>query len=77
MTNGTIKVKTKLPAVAHTALMAAGVLKGDPFYRYNEVDWGWVGLTDWVFKTTIAVSDAEVADAAVLQFEGLDTVAEV
>ena len=28
--NGTIDVATNLPAVAHTALMAAGVLKGDP-----------------------------------------------
>jgi len=77
VSNGSIRVETKLPAVAHTALMAAGVLQGDPFYRYNELAWGWVGLTNWRFSTNVTLDDTEVAAASLLQIDGLDTVADV
>lgn len=75
--NGSVAVPTSLPAVAHTALLDAGVLKGDPFYRFNERDWSWVGLEDWRFNTSFALSQAEVAAAQVLQLDGVDTVAQV
>ncbi len=77
--NGTIDVPAKLPAVAHTALMAAGVLKGDPLYRFNERDWSWVALEDWTFEGTFSLAvDAQLLTAdAVLTMEGVDTIAAV
>ena len=70
----------KVPGVAHLALLDAGVLTGDPYYRYNELNWSWVAEADWTYHGTFAVDEADaglVDGGAVIKLEGLDTVAKV
>lgn len=57
--NRSIDVAATLPAVAHTALMAAGILDGDPLYRFNELDWQWVAEEDWTFEGTVFLDASE------------------
>jgi beta-mannosidase len=77
--NRTIDVPAPLPAVAHTALMAAGVLRGDPLYRYNERDWSWVALENWTFEGTftLGADDPLLKADSLLTMVGADTVATV
>ena len=48
--NGSIAVPATVPGVAHQALRNAGILPGDPLYRYNELDFGWVTRENWTFS---------------------------
>ena len=74
--NDSINVPANLPCVAHEALLAAGVLRGDPLYRFNELDWSWVAREDWTFETTFDCADAAHADQfRVLRMTGVDTIA--
>ena len=67
----------KVPGTIHTDLMDNGKIE-DPFYRLNERDVQWIDKTDWEYKTTFFV-DGEILrrEVAELEFEGLDTYAEV
>ncbi len=40
----------------HTDLMANKMIE-DPFYRTNEKDLQWIGLTDWEYKISFKVDD--------------------
>jgi beta-mannosidase len=77
--NGTINVPATLPATAHSALRAAGVLQGDPAFRYNEREWAWVAETAWVFQGTfdapLGVDTA--SNDTTLVLDGVDTVANI
>jgi beta-mannosidase len=66
-----------VPGTVHTDLLANGVIE-DPFYRTNEKEQQWIDKRDWEYKTTFVVPDELFSKAAIeLQFEGLDTYAEV
>ncbi|SEI51806.1 beta-mannosidase [Frateuria terrea] len=66
-----------VPGTVQTDLMAAGFAAG-PFVRDNEAAIQWVGLSDWVYRTTFTVDQATLARRhAELVFDGLDTFAEV
>lgn len=66
-----------VPGTVHTDLMANGKIE-DPYYRMNERDIQWIDKTDWEYKTTFYVG-AEILnkEVAELDFEGLDTYAEI
>lgn len=66
-----------VPGTVHTDLMTNGKIE-DPFYRLNERDVQWIDKVGWEYKTTFFV-DAPILNKAVaeLEFEGLDTYAEV
>lgn len=50
----------------------------DPFFGKNESDVQWVARTDWVYRKKLHLSDEFISqEAQVLDFKGLDTVAEV
>ncbi|HEV2622790.1 MAG TPA: glycoside hydrolase family 2 protein [Frateuria sp.] len=66
-----------VPGTVQTDLLAAG-LAVDPFLGENEKAIQWVGLSDWVYRTTFTVDTATLARRHVeLVFDGLDTFAEV
>lgn len=70
-------VPTTVPGEVHVALMAAGRIP-DPFIADNERQVMWVAETDWEFAGTVEVSGALLAEDRVeLQFDGLDTLADV
>lgn len=66
-----------VPGVVHTDLMANKIIE-DPFFRLNERGVQWVDKEDWVYKTTLNLSDELFAkDNIELYFKGLDTYADV
>lgn len=64
-----------MPGCVHTDLLAAGLID-DPYLDDNEERLGWIGRTDWTYRTDFVWSDDghEFTD---LCFDGLDTVATV
>jgi beta-mannosidase len=70
-------VPAVVPGVVHQALLDAGLIP-DPYLDDNESLLAWIGLVDWVYETTIEVTEAEAAEQRrELEFDGLDTVATV
>ena len=66
-----------VPGGVHTDLLNAGLIP-DPFYRDNEAKLQWIGLTDWEYRSTFAVSPEMLRRAHLdLVFDGLDTYADV
>ena len=43
-----------VPGQIHTDLLAAGVI-GDPYYRFNDVDYQWIALANWTYSRTFTV----------------------
>ncbi|WAR04162.1 MANBA-like protein [Mya arenaria] len=78
ISNGTMSaVPARVPGGVHTALMDAGILK-DPYFRKNDNEYRWVGLTNWTYTRSFQVSSALLDQRSIeLVCEGLDTVAEV
>ncbi len=66
-----------VPGCVHTDLLKNDLIP-DPFFRKNELDVKWVENSDWEYQTTFKVSDDMAAYSNLeLQFEGLDTYADV
>ena len=70
-------IPAQVPGVAHLSLMDAGLLKGDPLYRYNELEWSWVAEADWTYEGSFNSTSAEVGATGAVRLEGLDTIASV
>jgi beta-mannosidase len=71
-------VPASVPGVVHLDLLAAGVIP-DPYLDDNEAKLAWIGLVDWTYETSLAITGAELAahERHELVFDGLDTVATV
>ncbi|WP_203532632.1 beta-mannosidase [Draconibacterium halophilum] len=66
-----------VPGTVHTDLLANEKIE-DPFYRLNELDQQWIDKTDWEYKSTFMVDKSFLKrDKVVIDFEGLDTYADV
>lgn len=67
----------KVPGTVHTDLYANKVIP-DPFFGTNEKQLQWIENEDWEYQTTFSISETEIANQnAILQFDGLDTYADV
>lgn len=67
----------KVPGTVQQDLIDNGKLV-NPFYGMNEEKVQWVEKEDWVYRTSFEVTAEQLAyDAAVLEFEGLDTYADI
>lgn len=65
-----------VPGHVHVDLLHAGEIK-DPFWRDQAEDCQWVEDWDWSYSCEFYVDDDFDLDWAVLEFEGLDTFAEI
>ena len=66
-----------IPGTVHTDLFQNKLIP-DPFFGTNEKQLQWIENEDWVYQTEFQISKSELANENVLlQFEGLDTYAEV
>jgi beta-mannosidase len=66
-----------VPGTVHTDLMANKLIP-DPYYRDNEKKVQWVSQEDWEYQTSFDVSTSMFQMKNIeLQFEGLDTYADV
>ena len=80
VSNATREVPARVPGVVHQALLEAGVLQGDPLYRYNELAFSWVAEANWTYRARFDLNRTELRafdGGGTVQFEGLDTVASV
>lgn len=50
--NATVAVPNISALNTHLALIEDGVLQGNPYYRDNELRWGWVALDTWKYATS-------------------------
>lgn len=70
-------LSARVPGTVHQDLIRHGLLP-DPFYGRNEDSIQWVEKEDWEYKTVIRLTREQLQrEAAVLNFEGLDTYADV
>ncbi|MFN3969107.1 beta-mannosidase [Flavobacterium sp.] len=67
----------KIPGTVHTDLLANQLIP-DPFFGSNEKQLQWIENEDWQYQTTFTISKEELNHQnCMLQFNGLDTFAEV
>jgi beta-galactosidase/beta-glucuronidase len=69
-----------VPGNVHTDLMSAGLLEGDPYYRYNEVNMSWVTAKCWLYELDLPNSLFKSKydhDVLHIRANGLDNVATV
>jgi beta-mannosidase len=66
-----------VPGTVHTDLLNNKIIE-DPYYRLNERSVQWIDKVNWEYRTTLNLS-AEMAQKQniILEFEGLDTYADV
>ena len=70
-------IAAKVPGTVHTDLYSNKMIP-DPFFGSNEKELQWIENEDWEYQTTFSISKAELFNQnAILQFDGLDTYAEV
>jgi beta-mannosidase len=70
-------LKAKVPGTVHTDLFQNKIIP-DPFVGANEKQLQWIENEDWQYETTFTVSEKELkTENCFLQFDGLDTYAEV
>ncbi|RKS01554.1 glycoside hydrolase family 2 protein [Flavobacterium sp. 102] len=75
--NDTNWLPAKVPGTVHTDLLANQIIP-DPFFGANEKQLQWIENEDWQYQTTFAISKEELNHQnTILQFDGLDTFAEV
>jgi beta-mannosidase len=72
---GGVGVPATVPGCVHTDLLGEGVIP-DPLLGRNEELLGWIGETDWLYRTAFR-SDVDGFERVDLVCEGLDTVAEI
>ncbi len=76
-TNDSNWLPAKVPGCVHTDLMKNGIIE-DPYYRANESDVQWIDKKDWEYRDSFYVGENILEkDIVELNFEGLDTFADV
>jgi beta-mannosidase len=72
-----IRAKVQVPGTVFEALLENNIIE-DPFYGENEHEMKWVYESDWQYETEFNVDSSFLEHKNILlQFHGLDTVAEV
>jgi len=76
--NNSIVVSALVPGNVHMDLLRAGIITEDPYYRYNDVLYRWIGLDSWTYSRSFEVSKpVSTSKKLLLVCEGLDTVATI
>lgn len=64
------------PSEIHVELRKAGFIP-DPYIGFNEHQVQWIGDAEWLYKCEFGVGDADVGRRGILEFAGLDAIADV
>ena len=72
-----VSIPGAVPGDSFTDLMTAGII-GDPYYRYNDMNYRWISLDNWTYTGNIELPSSVFSHSrVVLWFDGLDTIATV
>ncbi|XP_063965310.1 beta-mannosidase-like isoform X1 [Lytechinus pictus] len=75
--NGSISIPGQVPGSVHTDLISSGILS-DPYYRFNDDLYKWVGRENWTYTHSFTVPSELVKKHNVkLVSKGLDTIANI
>jgi beta-mannosidase len=77
--DGNIKVPASVPGIIHTDLMSAGILKENPYFRFNELEQSWVCKDKcWRYSSVFPRPSWLSKDAPLfIELTGVDTVATI
>lgn len=76
--DGKINIPATLPGLIHTDLLSAGILKENPYYRFNELEQSWVSKEScWKYSTTFSLEKIDSTLPLFLEISGLDTIASI
>jgi hypothetical protein len=48
-----VSVEAQVPGSVYTDLYKSGVI-GDPYYRFNDLAYSWIGYADWIYSKTFS-----------------------
>uniref|UniRef100_A0A5F8G3D5 Beta-mannosidase n=1 Tax=Monodelphis domestica TaxID=13616 RepID=A0A5F8G3D5_MONDO len=75
--DGSVALPGLVPGCVHSALFQHGLIQ-DPYYRFNDLNYSWVSLDNWIYSKEFRIPfDFRKWQKVNLIFEGVDTVAEV
>lgn len=75
--DGSVSGPGPVPGCVHSALQQLGYIQ-DPYFRFNDVVYGWIALDNWTYSTTFnASAQLRNKQKVALVFDGVDTVASV
>nr|XP_020459774.1 beta-mannosidase isoform X2 [Monopterus albus] len=75
--NGSLCLAAEVPGCVHSALQQQGYIQ-DPYFRFNDVSYGWIALYNWTYVNVFTVSaQLRTKQKVHLVFDGVDTVASV
>lgn len=69
-------IKAEVPGTVHTDLLRNKLID-EPFYSNNEIKLGWIGESDWVYKTVFELPFKKDDTAIKIIFDGLDTISKI
>ena len=73
--DGSINVPASIPGLIHTDLLSAGILKENPYFRFNEVEQSWVCKEQyWVYSTSFQIPELSSGGPLSIELAGVDTV---
>lgn len=77
--DGSINIPASVPGIIHTDLLSAGVLKENPYFRFNEVEQSWVCKDKcWRYSSSFPIpSWLSMGDPLFIELSGVDTVASI
>ena len=64
------------PSEIHVELRKAGFIP-DPYIGFNEHQVQWIGDAEWLYKCEFRVGEADVGRRGILEFAGLDAIADL
>jgi beta-mannosidase len=76
-----IDLPSSVPGNVFVDLIRAGIINGDPYFRFNERDYSWIANECWSYKTDPFafehLSTRSAEESLYLRVEGVDTIAEI
>ncbi|PRP79964.1 mannosidase, beta A, lysosomal [Planoprotostelium fungivorum] len=75
--NGSIQTQGQVPGDIFGDLLREGILTQEPYFRYNDVLYRWVGMDSWTWSRTFEAPQRWQGHRVILYLDGVDTIATV
>eukprot|EP00095_Tigriopus_kingsejongensis_P000196 maker-scaffold41_size498431-snap-gene-1.17 protein:Tk00196 transcript:maker-scaffold41_size498431-snap-gene-1.17-mRNA-1 annotation:"Beta-mannosidase" len=76
--NGSISCQASVPGGIYSDLERAGILNESVYFRFNDVNYAWIGRENWTYSKVFAIPKSmKKFSNIMLNLDGIDTVAEI